>query len=126
MTRKPSETVKPETSIPFPALEVFKGPITSTLAQNSESLATGMLNTPSQFGEFVSARIEANVELYNQCSECTDWADLMDVQQKWLKNTSQAYTDQTNTIISMAQSIFKQPEGKSAIPGIKTTEKTRE
>ncbi|MEQ9345770.1 MAG: phasin family protein [Thalassospira sp.] len=125
MSEKFSATVKSETAIPLPALEVFNGPAASAVTKNSETLAKGMQDTSTQFGEFVSSRIEANVELYTQCRECTDWAGLMDAQQKWLQNTSQAYSDQANSIISMTQSMFKQSENKPVIPGIKTTEKTQ-
>lgn len=123
MTKKMSETVKSATSIPIPVLEVFNGPFASAVSQNSEALAKGMQVVPSELGEFVATRIKANVALYTQCSKCSDWSDLMDIQQKWLKDTSQAYTDQANTIISMTQSMFEQSNGTASIPDIATSEK---
>ncbi|WP_404421876.1 hypothetical protein [Thalassospira australica] len=110
MTQKTTEAAKTTTAIPEPILEVFNGPIASAVSKNSEALATGMQVVPAKFGEFVANRIKANVQLYNECSECTDWSDLRNAQQKWLKDTNDAYADQANTIISMTQSLFGQIE----------------
>ena len=126
MSKKTSETIKLANSIPFPVLELFNGPAASAVSQNSDVLAKGIQVIPSQLGEFVATRIKANAKLYSQCTDCTDWSELMDIQQKWLQDMSQAYNQQANAIMSMAQSLFEQTEKKTPAPDNRAPEKTRE
>lgn len=124
MTTKTPETVTSASSSPFPIVELFSGPVASTVSQNSEALAKGMQVVPSEIGEFVAARIKANVEHYGQCTKCTDWSDLMELQQKWFKDTSKAYTDQANTVTAMTQAMFDQASDAPSTADIKESVKT--
>ncbi|MFC4236758.1 hypothetical protein ACFOY8_16260 [Thalassospira xianhensis] len=123
MTQKTVEADKTATSIPAPLLEVFNEPIASTVKNNSEAIANSMQVVPAKVGEFVAGRIKANVQLYQTCQECTDWSDLMDAQQTWLKDTNAAFADQTNTIIAMTQSLFGQIEAPKGKPETKASGK---
>lgn len=123
MTQKTGEAVKPATAIPAPVLEALNGPIASAVSHNSEALANGMEVVPAKIGEFVANRIKANVQFYNQCSDCQDWPDLMETQQKWLKETNEAYAQQFNTILSMTQSFFGQIEAAPNSPETRPSQK---
>lgn len=114
MSKKTPKTVKLANSTTFPVPKVFNEPAAAAVSQNSDPLTKSAQVVPPQLGEFVATRIKAHAKLFNQCKECTDWSELMDIQQKWFQDTSQAYTQQANTIMSMTQSLFEQT--KQAVP----------
>lgn len=90
----------------FAPMSAFNGPMSSAMIRSSQLFAKSLQAMPAEVAGFIGRRVEADAKLYSDCAHCDDWQDLVTVQQKWLKQTSEDYLKEMNQMMAISQSLF--------------------
>ena len=89
-------------------MTAINGDAMQAFAQACQAYASCIASLNKEFMGFVSTRLDRDVELSQALTQCGNWSDAVDLQQKWARQATEEYMTEAGRITALASNLAKE------------------
>ena len=105
-TRSSSKEAKAETP-----LAAWQGDSLGAFAQAGQAYMEGVMELNREFARFVQSRLQRDLELGRSLAGCRALSEFTDIQQRWLKETTEQYAAETQKLVELGAQLASKSWG---------------